>query len=113
LNNNLPSDFVSVFKGWHTNVKIEFLNKVLEKQSNLTNNQYETLRDKLGLHKGYNMEVSNLWYQIALLAKKKDVYPYVIDFLGQIGRMKYIRPIYAAFAMSDRNKAYDVFTQNK
>jgi leukotriene-A4 hydrolase len=89
------------------------LNKILDKVESLTENQYTYLRDTLGLHKGYNMEVSNLWYQIALLSRHSDVFPYVIDFLGQIGRMKYIRPIYFAFAKLDKQKAYGVFTQNK
>jgi leukotriene-A4 hydrolase len=89
------------------------LNKVIEKIATLTDDQYNTLRDKLGLHKGYNMEVSNLWYQIALLTKHTDVYPFVNEFLGQIGRMKYIRPLYAAYAKLDKEKAYAIFTQYK
>jgi leukotriene-A4 hydrolase len=113
FNNRLSENFPVVFKKWHTDVKLEFLNKVMEKINSLTDEQYNTLRDRLGLHKGYNMEVSNIWYQIALLTKHTDVYPYVDEFLGQIGRLRYIRPIYEAYARLDMKRAYSVFTQQK
>jgi leukotriene-A4 hydrolase len=78
-----------------------------------SDNNYVYLRDTVKLHTDFNMEIKNVWYQIALNTKHRDVIPNVIDFLGKIGRMKYVRPIYKAFALVDRNLAYETFTKFK
>jgi leukotriene-A4 hydrolase len=113
FNGTLTKDFEIIFKGWFTDVKLEFLNKVLARVSDVKEEHYIFLRDTLGLHQGYNMEVENLWYQLSLLTKHKDAYDHIADFLSKIGRMKYIRPIYHAWALLDKQKAYSVFLTNK
>jgi len=74
---------------------------------------YNFLKDNFGLHSGYNSEVKNLWYQLALNTKHSDVIPFVEEFLGQIGRMKYIRPIYKAYGLLDKKAAIACFEKNK
>lgn len=65
------------------------------------------------MHGNYNSEVKNLWIQLALKLKKEDIIPYAEEFLGQIGRMKYIRPIYKAYGYFNKQKAMDCFEKNK
>lgn len=114
LNNKLTDDFPSVFKNWHTAVKTVFLNLVQENLGKVTDQTYDYLRDSLNLTSAnFNMEIKNVWYQIALNLKKTDVVDHVVEFLGKIGRMKYIRPIYIAFGNLNKKQAYEVFTKYK
>ncbi len=109
----LNGKFVEEFKSWHTNVKIVFLNMIKGNSSKVTEEVYNYMKNTLKLDSGYNMEVLNIWYQIALATKHRDVIPFVTSFLGEIGRMKYIRPIYIKFAQLDKNEAVKVFNDNK
>lgn len=84
-----------------------------ERKNDLNEKLYVFLRDNLNLHSGYNSEVKNLWYQLALNTKHNDVISYVEDFLGKIGRMKYIRPIYKAYGLLDKKAALACFEKNK
>ncbi len=109
----MKDDFPEVFKNWHTSVKIVFLNMVAANLNKLSEENYVYFRDTLKLNTDFNMEIKNVWYQISLNSNHKDAIPFVIDFLGKIGRMKYIRPIYKAFAYVDRDQAYAVFSKLK
>ena len=114
LNNKITDEFVDVFKNWNTSVKLVFLNKLADSKDSLTNDIYNFLKEKLNLHEGYNAEVENLWYQLALNTGHDDVIdPYVINFLSKNGRMKYIRPIYKSFAKVNKDKAWETFQKYK
>ena len=101
------------FKSWHTNVKVVFLNNLNGNYTQVNNDIYQNLRDKLHLHDKYNVEVQYIWYQIALKLCKEDVIPYVRKFLLSNGRMKYIRPIYFAYYGFKKEEALDLFDKNK
>ena len=113
FNNKLDFSFAEVFKAWNTNVKLVFLNLITNRVSNFNDQLYAFLKDNLNLHSGYNSEVKNLWYQLALNTKHADVVPYVEVFLGKIGRMKYIRPIYKAYGLLDKKAAVACFEKNR
>lgn len=89
------------------------MNLISDKISQFTNVLYEYLRDNLKLHSGYNSEVKNLWYQLALNTKHDDVVPYLEDFLSKIGRMKYIRPLYKSYALLNKKAALVCFEKNR
>jgi leukotriene-A4 hydrolase len=113
FNNKLTPSFSFTFKAWNTNVKLVFLNLITEKSQAVNDQLYFLLRDGLGLHSGYNSEIKNLWYQLTLNLKQVDVIPFVEDFLGKIGRMKYIRPIYKAYGLLNKKAAFECFEKNK
>lgn len=94
-------------------MKVVFLDYLDKNQSRITNNIYETIRDKLGLHCGYNAEVSFTWYQICLDLKKSDSIEHIKKFLLCNGRMKYIKPLYFKFYAFDREDALIFFKDNK
>ena len=104
---------MDVFKAWNTNVKLVFLNLISDKGKDVTKELYKFLRDTLKMHGNYNSEIKNLWYQLSLNLKQEDVIPFVEDFLSQIGRMKYIRPIYKAYGLLNKKLAYACFEKNK
>lgn len=102
-----------VFKSWNTNVKLVFLNLVIDRMVDFNESLYAFLRDNLNLHSSYNSEVKNLWYQLSLNSKHSDVIPFVEEFLGKIGRMKYIRPIYKAYGLLNKKAAVSCFEKNR
>jgi hypothetical protein len=111
--NKLKNDFLIVFTNWNTNVKLVFLNSISDRIKEVTDDIYVFLRDNLKMHGRYNSEVKNLWYQLSLNLKKEDVIQYVEEFLSQIGRMKYIRPIYKAYGLLNKKFALACFEKNK
>ena len=65
-----------IFKKWHTNVKVHFLNYIMNNIKKVDDKVYKNLRDNLKLNQeDYNMEIKYLWYQIALKTKHDDVIP--------------------------------------
>ena len=58
------------------------------------------------------MEVEKVWYQLALNRKQKSIFPLVNSFLSRSGMMRFIRPLYKAYAAIDRNVALAVLSEN-
>jgi len=111
-NSKVPDNFVTTFKAWHTNLKLFFLNRISDNFDKFTDTIYKELQQSLNItSKDYNMEVECLWYQLGLDSKHTDILPLVDDFLGRIGRMKFIRPMYISYAKLDRDRAIKVFYQ--
>jgi len=104
---------VNEFKSWHTHVKLVFIDYLDKNQSRISDNVYEIIRDKLGLHSGYNVEVLFSWYQICLDLKKNDAIELIKKFLSCNGRIKYIKSLYFKFFSFNREEAVAFFKENK
>lgn len=115
FNEDLDESFVQTFKGWHTNLKLFFLFHITEdpKGINLTDKQYELLVKTLDLKQGYNSEVTFSFLMLALANKKMDIKEQLHSFLGTYGRMKFIRPLYQAYARINKAEAVDLFEKLK
>ena len=101
------------FKEWHTNVKLAFLNYLLENKDKITETICENLKNKLNLAEEYNDEIKYMWYLLALDKKIENEIPNVKRFLETHGRLKYIRPVYFAWMEKDFNGAKEFFEQVK
>lgn len=53
------------------------------------------------------------YFGIGLAAKDEGVYQPTADLLGTVGRMKFVRPLYAKLAACDRKLAVETFEKNK
>ncbi len=103
-----------IFKKWHTNVKVYFLNYIMNNIKKVDDKVYKNLRDNLKLNQeNYNMEVKYLWYQIALKTKHDDVIPDLKKMLLSIGRMKYLKPLYSSWYEFNKKDAKSFFDKNK
>ena len=113
LEGKRESSYYETFKNWHTNVKLVFLNYLMENVKKIDDKVYANLRDVLKMHGNYNAEVKYIWYQIALITKHDDCIPYVKEFLLTHGRMKYIRPVYFEWYRYQKEEANKFFNENK
>ena len=114
LNGNGSLDDKTLFVNWHTNVKMYFLKYLLKNVNNVNDDVYKKLKEVFAFDKEkYNMEVMNLWFQISLKTKHDDFIDLIKKFLLEIGRLKYIRPVYFAWFDFQPNEAKDFFENNK
>jgi leukotriene-A4 hydrolase len=110
---NFAGDY-ELFKNWHTNVKVYFLNYVLNNINKVDDKVYKLIRDNLKMNDDdYNMEVKNLWYQIGIKSKHDDVIPGMKKLLTSIGRMKYLKPLYSTWYEFNKKDAKSFFDKNK
>jgi len=114
--NNLPSNFITTFKSWHTSLKQYFLNLIREKEKELDTTQVDYLSNKLALYDGYNAEINFRYYMSILLhgPTLDDNFKNNLDaFLGKFGRLKYLRPLYRAFYVRDKESTMNSFNKWK
>lgn len=103
-----PKD-VENFNG---NQKIVFMDK-LEEGKPLSAERARTLGKVYGLNTSQNVELKSAFYQIAIKAKDTSSYAGAAELLGQVGRMKYVRPLFRGLFKVDRQLALDTFEKNK
>lgn len=60
-----------------------------------------------------NVEVKAAYFEVALQSQVASTYPLVAELLGQVGRMKFVRPLFAALNKVDRELALRTFEKNK
>lgn len=66
-----------------------------------------------GLSGSKNVELKSAYYQIAMKAKDASSYPGVAELLGEVGRMKFVRPLYRSLNKVDRDLALKTFEKNR
>ena len=114
--NQLPDDFKNTFVGWQTLLKQYFLNTIKDTEKELEDGQLKLLSDELNLKEGYNAEVNFGYFMVVLLHGKEldDVFKTaLIAFLGKFGRLKYLRPLYRALYVRDKDTALATFEKWK
>ncbi len=67
--------------------------------------QLEQLDARFGLTKAKNAEIFVSWLTLALQAGLSRVVPDAVAFLGRVGRMKYLKPLYGELAKRAETKA--------
>jgi len=60
-----------------------------------------------------NAEIISRFYIIAMKGRWKKLYPAVAAFLGDVGRMKYVRPGYRGLNEVDRELAVKTFREHE
>jgi leukotriene-A4 hydrolase len=99
--------------GWSANQIVVFLDKVRDFASSLTEPQTRSMDSAYGFAKSGNVEVVARYFQIALRAKDQAVYKPTAELLSNIGRMKFVRPLYKKLSEADRSLAVETFEKNK
>ena len=107
------SSVKKIFKDWHTNVKLAFLNYLLDNKSKINDTILNNIKSKLDLAEGYNAEIKYMWYLLALDKNLQEEIPNIKKFLETHGRLKYIRPLYYAWMEKNYSQAKEFFDKVK
>ena len=110
--NKLPADFVDIFKAWGEEIKESFLAYLMSDKKILDDEQYNYITNVLNLRKDFNGLIKFSYYLTILKRAKNledEIKQDLIEFLGTIGRINYLRELYPAFYMRDKNAALETF----
>lgn len=94
------------------NQKIVFLGK-LEQGKPLTAERAKLLGEVYDFRSSHNVELKSAYYLIAVKAQDKTSYSGIAELLGQVGRMKFVRPLFRGLNKVDRPLALATFEKNK
>ncbi|HRO42168.1 MAG TPA: M1 family metallopeptidase [Flavipsychrobacter sp.] len=78
-------------KDWTTHEWLHFLRKLPKP---LTQEQMKALDDVFHFTQSGNSEIADLWFVISVTADYKPAYPAMEKFLSQVGRRKFLEPLY-------------------
>lgn len=104
-----PEDTAS-FTG---NQKLVFLTALQSFETPLSVAQSSALGKVYGLVDSKNVELKTAYYQIALRARDESTYQGVAELLGQVGRMKFARPLFRSLDKADHALALRTFEKNR
>lgn len=76
---------------WTTHEWLHFLRKMPKP---LSTAKMKSLDDAYHFTQSGNSEVANLWYVMAISANYKEAYPAMDKFLSEVGRRKFLEPLY-------------------
>jgi leukotriene-A4 hydrolase len=66
-----------------------------------------------GYDKSANVELVARFYSVGLKARWKGCYEPTAKLLGQVGRMKFVRPLFRLLNECDRELAVETFEKNR
>ena len=72
----------------------------------------QLMGETYGFAASKNVEVSSRFFRVGLGARDKAVYQPTAELLGQVGRMKFVRPLYRGLNKVDRELALKTFKDN-
>ena len=104
---------LKIFKEWHTNVKLVFLEKILKNLDNFDESIILEIKKVLNLVEEYNDDIKAIWYEITLQKGMKEEIDNVMNFLKTHGRLKYLKPLYFSWYKIDKENAKNFFEENK
>lgn len=100
-------------EGLSANQKLVVLQQVHAFAESLSAEQAEKMGKIYDFISSQNVEVKAAYFEVSLQSKVTGTYPLVAELLGQVGRMKFVRPLFAALNKVDRELALSTFEKNK
>ncbi|BFZ64160.1 Leucyl aminopeptidase yscIV [Saitoella coloradoensis] len=100
-------------KNWLPGQLVLFLDKLGALSTPLSATKVEKLAATYDLRSSHNAEVLSRYYAVALKSKWSDIYMEVADWLGTVGRMKFVRPTYRLLRESNKELAVKTFERLK
>ena len=100
-------------KGWSSNQVVVFLERCLLFHKPLPAAHAAAMGKTYGFTESKNIEISSRYFQLAMISGETGIKPLVVDLLGRIGRMKFVRPLYRGLIIMDVDLAASTFEANK
>src|SRR5690606_31897724 len=93
--------------GWTTHEWLHFLRRMPD---SLSVEQMTVLDKQYNFTQSTNSEIANLWYVLAIRAEYTQAYAAVDDFLGRVGRRKFLATLYdEMMATGKQQMARDIY----
>ncbi|KAF1995403.1 leukotriene A-4 hydrolase [Amniculicola lignicola CBS 123094] len=99
--------------GWVANQSVVFLERVQSFAEKLSTKDVALIGSTYEYGKSQNIELVSRFYSIGLRAKWTECYEPTAELLGQIGRMKFVRPLFRLLKEADRGLAERTFEKNR
>ena len=112
-NKEKPENALKLFKDWHTNVKLTFLDEINKNIKDFDDNLILKIKKELNLVEDYNDDVKAIWYEITLEKGLNDEIDNIKNFLQTHGRLKYLKPLYLGWIKVNLEEARKFFDENK
>ncbi|MDQ2070496.1 M1 family metallopeptidase [Natronospira bacteriovora] len=93
---------------WHALQWVYFLNNLPDE---LSRARLDALDEAFDLTHSANYEVAAAWLEIAIRNRYEPAMERVREFLLEVGRMKFLRPLYAALVETDRELAEAIYLE--
>ncbi|KAK7908224.1 hypothetical protein PG985_015527 [Apiospora marii] len=111
-----PTDFKPDLKdieSFNSNQTLVFLQAVQDFSPCLSVERAQLLGSVYNISSSKNVELKTAYYGISLRAGDRDAFPGVVELLGSVGRMKFVRPLYRQLVKLDRDLAVETYEKNK
>ena len=99
-------------ENWSSTQIVVFLEKLTDLSTPLTPQLVQLMDGMYKLSNRQNAEVLSRFFTVGLQAKDVEVCGKVADWLGKVGRMKFVRPLYRLLDGVNRTLAVSTFKKN-
>lgn len=100
-------------KDFTSNQSVVFLESIQTWSKPLSPELVEKMGDVYAFARSKNIELVSRYYVVGLQAKTQKIYKPAAELLGQVGRMKFVRPVFRELIKCDFKLAKATFEKNK
>lgn len=98
---------------WMANQTVVFLERIQTWEKPMSPELVEKMGSVYDLTKSKNVELVVRFLVVGLKAHAQTVYEPTAELLGQVGRMKFVRPLYKGLLQCDKKLAKDTFEKHR
>lgn len=88
-----PADY-DKYKTWYSSLHVVFLEQLITEYGSMTTDIMKKIDDDLNITSTSDPEVKQRWYPLGLKLNYTIIEPIAKEFVQNIGRWKYVKPIY-------------------
>ncbi|CAI2361555.1 unnamed protein product [Moneuplotes crassus] len=92
---------------------IAFTQKIMLNEEHFDSDKLAKIDEALHISENKNCEVLVGWYHAALKLNYSVIHDQIYKFLGEVGRMKFVLPLFVALKEVNKEKAESVYDDNK
>jgi leukotriene-A4 hydrolase len=100
-------------ESFSANQVLVFLQTVQSINPSLSVERSKLLGSVYNISSSKNVELKAAYYAIALKAGDRSEFAGIVDLVGSVGRMKFVRPLYRGLNALDHDLAVQTFEKNK
>lgn len=97
----------------HTGLLIAFTQQIMLNEDKFDKEKLAKIDADLHISQNKNCEILVGWYYAAIKVGYEQIFEDIYKFLGDVGRMKFVVPLYRALVATNKPKAQELFDQHK